>query len=79
MNIIKFLKRSPNMWEYLVLSLIGILTVVYLYFTRNFGKFQQHGIFEHTPAFPLGCSEMNRAMMGMDGGFVGFSKNIYDK
>ena len=67
------------MWEYLVLFLIAVLTVVYLYFTRNFGKFQQHGIYENAPAFPMGCSEMNRAMMGMDGGFIEFSKKIYDK
>ena len=67
------------MWEYLVLFLIAVLTVIYLYFTRNFGKFQQHGIFEHDTAFPLGCTEMNNAMMGKDGGAIEASRKIYDK
>ena len=67
------------MWEYIVLFLIAVLTVVYLYFTRNFGKFKEHGIYEHDPAFPLGSSEMNQAMMGKGGGFIEFSKKIYDK
>ena len=67
------------MWEYLVLFLIAVLTVVYLYFTRNFGKFKEHGIYEHDPAFPLGCSELNRTLMGKDGGVIEFSKMLYDK
>ena len=66
------------MWVNVLLFLVAVLTAVYFYLTRNFGWFRAHGIHEHDPAFPFGCSEMNQATLGKINA-IRISKGIYDK
>ena len=60
------------MWMNVFLFLVAAATAAYFYITRKFGWFKARGVYEHDPAFPFGCHEVNQTMMGK----VAFTRSI---